>query len=188
MDFNIMLKPLSKVCDIRRLVEFMRIVPNGVQGRYEHIKNLLNLSSTTSITTEETCTLVQKVETLLPRFGDDAKSTNAESVELECEIYMRKGATEIGIVNILPPVKQCCGTLKNAGSKVCTVYRWRFKPVIGMMHELKCCKCKTLYRCSTFKKGNQEFYYNNVLTLEYFMSTCDTVFSTDFLNRVDTEL
>ncbi|XP_076101176.1 uncharacterized protein LOC143070960 [Mytilus galloprovincialis] len=56
------------------------------------------------------------------------------------------------------------------------------------MHEIKCNKCNTLYKCSTYKVKGKELYYKDALTLDYFMSTCDTVFSKEFLNIVDIDL
>lgn len=66
--------------------------------------------------------------------------------------------------------------LRKSGQKVCIVYRSRFRSVVRVMHELKCSKCNTLYKCNTSKRKGLELYYNDVLEQEYFMSTCDSVF------------
>uniref|UniRef100_A0A8W8MW69 Uncharacterized protein n=1 Tax=Magallana gigas TaxID=29159 RepID=A0A8W8MW69_MAGGI len=74
------------------------------------------------------------------------------------------------------------------GQKACIVYRSRFRPVVGVMYKLKCSKCNTVYKCNTYKRKGLELYYNDTIEQEYFMSTCDSVFSMAFMRRIDIDM
>ncbi|XP_062616431.1 uncharacterized protein LOC134278125 [Saccostrea cucullata] len=132
--------------------------------------------------------LVQTLEVILPRFQDNPLNVSPELVQKDFEYYISKGISEVGTVNIIPPVTTCCGQLKKVGQKVCNVFRSRFKPAVAVMYELKCSKCNTVYKCSTYKKKSIELYYSDVLEQEYFASTCDSVFSMELLRKVDIDL
>lgn len=44
MDLNNLLKPLLKIEDVIKIIEYTKIVPQGVPDRYEHIRNVFNLN------------------------------------------------------------------------------------------------------------------------------------------------
>lgn len=44
MDLNNLLKPLLKIEDVTKILEYIKIVPQGVPDRYEHIRNVFNLN------------------------------------------------------------------------------------------------------------------------------------------------
>lgn len=192
MDLNNLLKPLLKIEDVIKIIEYTKIVPQGVPDRYEHIRNVFNLNikeqNSSELSIADVARLVQTLETLLPRFGDNPADINRDSVEKDLQNYISKGISEIGTVNIIPPLTTCCGSLRKSGQKTCIVYRSRFRPVVGVMYELKCSKCNTVYKCSTYKRKGLELYYNDVLEQEYFMSTCDSVFSMEFMRRIDIDM
>lgn len=156
MDLNNLLKPLLKIEDVIKILEYIKIVPQGVPDRYEHIRNVFNLNikeqNSNELSTADVARLVQTLESLLPRFDDNPADINRDSAEKDLQNYISKGISEIGTVNIIPPITTCCGSLRKSGQKVCIVYRSRFRPVVGVMYELKCSKCNTLYKCSTYKK------------------------------------
>lgn len=185
MDLKDKLKPLTKIEYVKRITEFINILPFGLKDRYQHTTNLLNNTKDKEYSVTEIAGLIQTLETILPRFQDNISDASSESAEEECSNYIKGGICKVGVVNIFPPITKCCGILKTVSSKACTVYRSRFKPVTGFMHEIK---CNTLYKCSTYKVKGQELYRKDALTLDYFMSTCDTFFSKEFLNIVDIDL
>lgn len=141
MDLNNLLKPLLKIEDVIKIIEYTKIVPQGVPDRYEHIRNVFNLNikeqNSSELSIADVARLVQILETLLPRFGDNPADINRDSVEKDLQNYISKGISEIGTVNIIPRL---------------------------------------------------ELYYNDVLEQEYFMSTCDSVFSMEFMRRIDIDM
>lgn len=191
MAFTGMLNPLDKVEDLLRLLGYMKVVPNSVKNRTEHLTQMMNSmkEGNSKITVQEMSVLLQTLENLMPMYGDNPCQITTSKVEDECTKYMEQGCMDIGSVNIIPPITKCCGQLKNFSTKACTLYRVKDKPVIACMHDMKCMKCKTVYKTSTYKRdGKDEIYYDNVLTLPYFMSTIDTVFSSEFMSAVDADM
>ena len=49
MDLGARLTPLSKIEDIQRIIQYSKILPDGVPNRYFHISKLLNISSKTEL-------------------------------------------------------------------------------------------------------------------------------------------
>lgn len=189
MDFNIMLKPLQSVEDLQRLFELMRIIPEKTPNRYEHLTELLNTSHCTRrYSCIEISSLVQTLEKILPRFGDEPMKISKQIVEAECKKYLEMGKLDIGIINVMPPVTSCCGSLKNNAQKFSTVYRYQEKPTVGVVHELKCTKCQTVYKACSYKQHGTEWYYENVLELPYFQSSGDTIFDRILLESIDIDM
>lgn len=69
MDLNDLLKLLLKIEDVIKIIEYTKIVPQGVADRYEQIRNAFNLNikeqNTSELSIADVARLVQTLETLL---------------------------------------------------------------------------------------------------------------------------
>lgn len=108
IDLNNLLKPLLKIEDDIKILEYIKIVPQGVPDRYEYIRNVFNLNikvqNSNELSTADVARLVQTMESILPRFDDNPADINRDSAEKKLQNYISKGISEIGTVNIIPPL------------------------------------------------------------------------------------
>lgn len=108
IDLNNLLKPLLKIEDVIKILEYIKIVPQGVPDRYEYIRNVFNLNikvqNSNELSTADVARLVQTMESILPRFDDNPADINRDSAEKNLQNYISKGISEIGTVNIIPPL------------------------------------------------------------------------------------
>ena len=166
-----MLSPLDKIEDLEGIMGYMKSIPSVVKNRVQHLTSLMNSRRDCDpYTDSQISVLVQTSEELIPKYGDDPCGITKMLLEEECAKYIGKGVFDIGIVNIIPPIKTCCGPLKNTSAKVCTLFRKYAKPVVGIMHDMKCMKCNTVYRTSTYKKTKQTEVYYMRMPVHYHIS------------------
>ncbi|CAC5404177.1 unnamed protein product [Mytilus coruscus] len=100
MDLKDKLKPLTKVEDVKRITEFIKILPFGLKDRYQHITNLLNNTKDKEYSVTEIAGLIQTLQTILPRFQDNISDVSSKSAEEECSNYIKGGICNVGVVNI----------------------------------------------------------------------------------------
>lgn len=65
-------------------------------------------------TKEEVAIATEKLDEILPRSGDRPMSISENVVEKEVLAYIKeKESSNVGLRNLFPPVKICCGTALN---------------------------------------------------------------------------
>lgn len=168
----------------------MNIFPNGMTNRENVIAEVLKRTTGKKIyTKEEVAIATETLDDILPRYGDRPMSISENVVEKEVLAYIKEkesSTCNVGLRNLFPPVKICCGTALNFKlSSKCIVFEKNSGGVPGLIYTGSCKKCKTIYSINSLKKGTAESYYNDVLEQRYFMSTRDTVFENHLIFAVD---
>ena len=91
--------------------------------------------------------VLQKFEKVLPKFNHNPCYVTDETIERTCMEYVANNESDIGVLNLLPPIRKCfcCvpGKLVHQSSQNCTVFRLNSRAVTGVMNELRCTKCQT---------------------------------------------
>lgn len=157
-------------------------------NRENVIAEVLKRTTGKEVYTKEELTIVtEKLDEILPRYGDRPMSISENVVEKEVLAYIKeKESSNVGLRNLFPPVKICCGEALNFRlSSKCIVFEKNSGGVSGLIYTGSCKKCKTIYSTNSLKKGTAESYYNDVLEQRYFMSTRDTVFENHLIFAVD---
>ena len=133
---------------------------------------------------------MQKFDKVLPRYGDIPADVTDAAVEEMTEIYLSKDQKrDVGLRNIFPPIHTCCNKeLEIRSTANCIVFERCKGALQGQLFEGKCNTCMKVYTANTVKNGKSETYYQEILELEYFVSSRETIFSTEFLNSVDRDM
>lgn len=99
IDLNNLLKPLLKIEDVIKFLEYIKIVPQGVPDRYEYIRNVFNLNikeqNSNELSTADVARLVQTLESILPRFDDNPADINRDSAEKNCKTIFQRGSLKL---------------------------------------------------------------------------------------------
>ena len=191
MNFNVVLRPLRRLQDAVLCSGLLNVFPPCMKDRISHVKNIMNKNSKDDYTTEEISTAVQKLENVLPSYGDAPKSISEDFIHGEVRQYVdgNTQCTDTALRNLFPPVDKCCGKkLEYRASSKCIVFERCVGTVCGQIYSGLCTRCNTCYSLNSFKAKEVETYYPDVPNLKYFMSTRETVFETNLLYSVDRDM
>lgn len=94
-----LLKPLLKIEDVIKILEYIKIVPQGVPDRYEHIRNVFNLNikeqNSNELSSADVARLVQTLESLLPRFDDNRRILIVIQRKKICKTIFQRGSLKL---------------------------------------------------------------------------------------------
>lgn len=83
MDLNNVLKLLTKIEDIIKILEYIKIIPHGVPQSYEHIRNVFksNIKALNGnvFSICDVAKVAQTLESILPKLENNPFSVNSES-------------------------------------------------------------------------------------------------------------
>ena len=125
MNFNLVLKPLRRLQDVIMCSSLLNVFPDGMKNRINCIVNVLNRTvHKDKYTTNEVGLAIEKLENVLPMYGDSPVSISEDFVMKEVIDYIKdSNITQHGYRNLFPPINEWCSMkLDFRSSTKCVVF------------------------------------------------------------------
>lgn len=154
MNFNIVLRPFRRLQDILTCINLMNIFPNGTNNRERVIAEILKRTrGKETYTREEVAIATEILYEILPRYGDRPMTISENVVEKEVLEYIKE-SSNVGLRNLFPPVKICCGTALNfRPSSQCIVFEKNSGGVPGLIYTGSCKNAKPYIPSTRLRRG-----------------------------------
>ena len=189
MNFNLVLRPLRRLQDAILCSGLLGVFPASIKDRVQHVTNIMNSNRSDKYTSQEIGQVVDKMETVLPMYGDIPTDISEEyTKELVINYLEENKLKHVSYKNLFPPVEYCCNKkLVWSPCCKCIVFE-RLDAVAGQVYNGFCTECSSTYSLNSYKRGDSDVYYEDVLDHKYFASSRETVFEKDFLYSIDRDM